>query len=321
MMPRRRLGSHGPEVGAVGLGAMGMSWAYNDVAERADRESEHVRLIAGALDLGTTLLDTADLYGPFTNESLLGRALRGRRSEVTLATKGGLTSTDPEVHQVERNGRPSHLRHAIRASLRRLQTDHVDLYYLHRVDDQVPFDEQWGTLAEFVGQGLARHIGLSEVTVEQLDAAHAQHPVTAVQSELSLWTRDHIDVVRWCKHNDAAFVAFAPLGRGFLAGDLSSSEQLGQADFRRSNPRYSSEALTANQRIVDVVRVIADRHDATPAQVAVAWVLAQGQHVVPIPGTTRLTHLRSNAAAARLSLESADLSLLDALPSPAGERY
>lgn len=317
-LPQRGLGVGGPLVGAIGYGAMGLSWAYCDPDPDPSR---YARVLNDAVDAGANLVDTSDLYGPFTNEQLIGDSLGARRDEVVLATKGGLYTTDPAVHAVHRNGRPEHLRAALHASLRRLGTDHIDLYYLHRVDEQVPLADQWGTLAGFVAAGHVRHIGLSEVSVEQLAQAHAQHLVTAVQSELSLWTRDyHDDVLPWCADHGAAFVAYAPLGRGWLTGNLDTSA-LQPGDFRTRNPRYAPDARDTNLALVDTVRAVAHRHHATPAQVALAWTLAQGPHVLPIPGTSRPERLRENLAAAHLNLDPADLELLDALPSAAGDRY
>lgn len=278
--PRRRLGPAGPQVGAVGYGAMGLSWAYGDPDPSPER---YHRVLQDAADSGACMVDTADLYGPFTNEILVGEALRGRRDDVVLATKGGLYTTDPAVHAVHRNGRPEHLRAAAKASLRRLGTDVIDLYYLHRVDEQVPLADQWGTLAELVTEGDVRQIGLSEGTVEQLQQAHAQHPVAAVQSELSLWTRDHLtDVVPWCANHQAAFVAYAPLGRGWLTGTTPASFEPG--DFRARNPRYAAAARTDNLALVDIVRTVAERHGRTPAQVA--------HGLGPHPRATRHRHPR-----------------------------
>jgi aryl-alcohol dehydrogenase-like predicted oxidoreductase len=313
-MPTRRLGPEGPEVGAIGLGCMGMSWAYGS-DERDDATS--VAVIRRALDLGATLIDTSDVYGPFTNEELVGRALAGRRDEAVLATKVGLVNTDGSIRP---DGRPEHIRAGIDASLRRLNVDSVDLYQLHRVDPVVPLEEQWGAMAEVVAAGKARWIGMSEATVAQLDAAHAIHPVATVQSELSLWTRDYLaDVLPWCVDHGAGFLPFSPLGRGFLTGTLSGG--FGSDDFRARNPRFTDEAMTANQRIVDAVSAVAARHGATNAQVALAWTLAQGEHVVPIPGTKKLPYLEQNCAAADLELTPEDLAELDALPETVGARY
>ena len=317
-MHLRTLGQMGIQVGAVGLGCMGMSWAY-DAAERDDDSS--VAVIHRAIDLGVTVIDTADVYGPFTNERLVGRALADRRGEVVLATKCGLVVDDVSTHAMHRDGRPEHVRSAIDASLQRLGTDVVDLYQLHRVDESVPVEETWGAMAEVLAAGKARQIGLSECTVEQATAAHAIHPVASIQSELSLWTRDRLgDLLPWCEQNGATFIPFAPLGRGFLTGAVTSAN-FGPGDFRSGNPRFTDEAIAANLRLVDTVRAVAERIGATPAQVAIAWTLAQGSRVVPIPGTTKRHRLEENAAAADVVLQRDDLAALDAMPAPVGERY
>ena len=311
----RRLGPDGPEVGAVGLGCMGMSWAYG-AAERDDAQSRDV--VRRALDLGVTLIDTADVYGPFTNEELVGEALAARRDEAVLATKVGLVIGDAGM---TRNGRPEHVRAGIDASLRRLRTDRVDLWQLHRVDDRVPVEETWGAMAEAVAAGKALHLGMSEVGVDELERAHAVHPVTTVQSELSLWTRDPLaEVLPWCEAHGVGFLPFSPLGRGFLTGTVAAGS-FDEKDFRARNPRFTAEAMAANAALVGTVRAVADRRGATPAQVALAWVLAQGPHVVPIPGTKKRHYLEQNAAAAALVLGPEDLAELDALPPPVGARY
>jgi aryl-alcohol dehydrogenase-like predicted oxidoreductase len=317
-MPRRRLGASGFEVGAIGLGCMGMTWAYN-TASRDDERSTAV--IHRAIDLGETLIDTADVYGPFTNEEVVGRALAGRRDEVVLATKVGLVVEDIETLTLARDGRPEHVREGIDASLRRLQTDHVELYQLHRVDEKVPVEETWGAMAEVVAAGKARAIGMSEATVEQLERAHAIHPVASVQSELSVWTRDRLgDVLPWCREHDVAFIPFAPLGRGYLTGTITSAS-FDERDFRARNPRFTRAALQANLAIVERVRAVAERVGATPAQVALAWVLAQDELVVPIPGTTKVERVEENAGAAFVSLSVSDLDELDAVPATVGDRY
>jgi aryl-alcohol dehydrogenase-like predicted oxidoreductase len=317
-MPRRRLGASGFEVGAIGLGCMGMTWAYN-TASRDDERSTAV--IHRAIDLGGTLIDTADVYGPFTNEEVVGRALAGRRDEVVLATKVGLVVEDIETLTLARDGRPEHVREGIDASLRRLQTDRVELYQLHRVDEKVPVEETWGAMAEVVAAGKARAIGMSEATVEQLDRAHAIHPVASVQSELSVWTRDRLDdVLPWCREHDVAFIPFAPLGRGYLTGTITAAS-FDERDFRARNPRFTRAALQANLAIVERVRAIAERVGATPAQVALAWVLAQDELVVPIPGTTKVERVEENADAAFVSLSAGDLDELDAVPDTVGDRY
>jgi aryl-alcohol dehydrogenase-like predicted oxidoreductase len=319
------LGSKGPEVGVIGLGCMGMTFSYDMETPRDDATS--IAVIRRALDLGMTLIDTADAYGPFTNEELVGRALTcGHRERAVLATKVGLVVLDPGTDAASRkvvnNGRPEHVRKSIDDSLRRLRTDHVDLYQLHRVDPEVPLEETWGAMAETVAAGKARHIGLSEVSVDEIKRAQAGHPVTSVQSELSLWTRDVLpEVLPYCGEQGIALLPYSPLGRGFLAGRFSSFDDLPRDDFRRGLPRFQQDALRANLAIVGRVREIAERAGATAAQVALAWVLAQGRHVVPIPGTKTPKYLADNAGAADVELSAADLAELDALPAPEGTRY
>ncbi|MEU8979137.1 aldo/keto reductase [Streptomyces sp. NPDC058251] len=320
------LGSKGPETGVIGLGCMGMTFAYEMKAPRDDATS--VSVIHQALDLGSTLIDTADVYGPYTNEELVGRALAGgRRERALLATKVGLYVADPtggpdNSPLIVNNGRPEHVRQSIDESLRRLGTDHVDLYQLHRVDPEVPLEETWGAMAEVVAAGKARFIGLSEVTVEQIERAQAVHPVASVQSEMSLWTRDALDeVLPYCEQEGIAFLPFSPLGRGFLAGRFTSFDDLPEDDFRRRLPRFQQDALRANLAIVGRVREIAERAEATAAQVALAWVVAQGRFVIPIPGTKTPKYLADNAGAADVQLSAADLAALDALPAPQGGRY
>jgi aryl-alcohol dehydrogenase-like predicted oxidoreductase len=316
-MERRILGSSGIEVSAIGLGCMGMSWAYG-----TGDDTESLAVIDRALELGITFLDTSDVYGPFTNEELVGRAIAGRHDEIVLATKGGLVVEDYATRTIGRDGRPEHLREACEASLRRLGVDVIDLYYLHRVDENVPVEDSVGVMAELVSEGKVRALGLSEVDVPTLERAVAIHPIHALQSELSLWTRGALaDVVPWCAEHAVAFVPFAPLGRGFLTGSLSGDTTFGEGDFRKRNPRFQPETLTENQAIVTRVQAVAERLGATAAQVAIAWVLAQGDHVVPIPGTKRLRYLEENVAAADVRLDAGVLAELDALPAPAGSRY
>jgi aryl-alcohol dehydrogenase-like predicted oxidoreductase len=322
------LGRNGPEVGVIGLGCMGMTFSYDMETPRDDATS--ISVIHQALDLGMTLIDTADAYGPYTNEELVGRALAGgHRDRAVLATKVGLLTDSVQAADpgnsspgASRDGRPEHVRESIDGSLRRLGTDHVDLYQLHRVDPRVPLEETWGAMTEAVAAGKARHIGLSEVTAAEIGQAQAVHPVTSVQSELSLWTRDALaEVLPYCREQGIAFLPFSPLGRGFLAGRFSSFDDLPRDDFRRGLPRFQQDALRANLAIVGRVRQIAERAGTTPAQVALAWVLAQGRHVVPIPGTKTPKYLADNAAAADVELSAADLAELDALPAPEGARY
>jgi aryl-alcohol dehydrogenase-like predicted oxidoreductase len=319
---QRALGCTGLDVGAIGLGCMGMSWVYAE--QRQDtRESEDV--IRGAVGIGVTLLDTADMYGPFANEELVGRAIAGLRDDVVLATKGGLIA-DAGMRrgavQVRRDGRPEHLRTACEASLRRLGVDHVDLYYLHRVDPAVPLAESWGALAELRDEGKVSHLGISEATVEELEVASAIAPVAAVQSELSLWSREPLKaVLPWCVEHGAAFVPFAPLGRGFLAGRFAGDRRPEADDFRSGLPRFQPEALERNRRIADEVAAVAERHGATSAQIALAWVMSHSSLVVPIPGSTKLGHIADNVAATAVQLDDTDAARLDALPPPVGSRY
>jgi aryl-alcohol dehydrogenase-like predicted oxidoreductase len=314
---QRTLGSSGIAVSAIGLGCMGMSWAYG-----AGDDNESIAVIERALELGVTFLDTSDVYGPFTNEQLVGRAIAGRRDEVVLATKAGLVVEDRANYVLGRDGRPEHIREACEGSLQRLGVDAIDLYYLHRVDPEVPVEESYGAMAELVAEGKVRSLGLSEVDVETLERAAAIHPLAALQSELSLWTRDALaEVLPWCIEHDVAFVPFAPLGRGFLTGKLPVDSTFGDGDFRRKNPRFQPESLEQNQAIVERVRAVADEASATPAQVAIAWVLAQGENVIPIPGTKRLRYLEENVGAADVELDADTVARLDALPAPAGTRY
>lgn len=315
-MDTRILGSGGPAVGAVGLGCMPMNWAYGGETS----EDEAFRAIHRAIDLGVTLLDTADVYGPFTNEDLVGRALEGRRDEVVLATKVGLVVGPNGGYPLANDGRPEHIRSAIDASLRRLRTEVIDLYQLHRIDPAVPLADSWGAMAELVQAGKVRALGLSEASVDDIRRARTIHPVASMQSELSLWTRDHLsEVVPWCAANGVAFIPFSPLGRGFLTGAITVSS-FDDDDFRAKNPRFTQASIEANMPIVGRIRVVAERHGATPAQIAIAWTLAQGPHVIPIPGTRRMRYVEENAAAAAIRLTEQDLAELDALPEAAGSR-
>jgi aryl-alcohol dehydrogenase-like predicted oxidoreductase len=303
------------KLGTIGLGCMSMSHAYTPL-ERDDAES--ISVIHRAIDLGVQLFDTADIYGPFTNEELLGKALNGRREQVTIATKCGLI-TQPDG-KLDRNGRPKYIRAACEGSLRRLQTDVIDLYQLHRVDPEVPLAETWGAMAELVAEGKVRALGFSHGTVEELETAHAVFPISATQYELSIWaayTKE--DVLPWCAERGIAFLAFSPIGRGFLTGTLNGSRFDGD-DSRSRDPRFTSDAMAANQAIVDGVRAVAGRTGATPAQVAIAWVLAQGEQVIPIPGTKKVHKLEENFAAAEVKLSDDDIRDLAALPVPAGHR-
>jgi aryl-alcohol dehydrogenase-like predicted oxidoreductase len=304
-------------VSVLGLGCMGMSEFYG----RSD-ESEAVATIHRALDLGVTFLDTADMYGPFTNERLVGRAIAGRRDSVVLATKFGNERRE-DGSFVGINGSPAYVRSACDASLQRLGVDHLDLYYQHRVDKTVPIEETVGAMADLVRAGKVRHLGLSEAAPDTIRRAHGVHPITALQTEYSLWTRDvEPHILPTLRELGIGLVAYSPLGRGFLTGAITSVDDLPENDFRRRNPRFAEEALAANLAIVDAVREIAEAKGVTPGQVALAWVLAQGEDVVPIPGTKRVRYLEENVAAAAVALTPAERQQLDsALPAPVGDRY
>jgi aryl-alcohol dehydrogenase-like predicted oxidoreductase len=316
-MKTRRLGSSDINVGEIGYGCMGLSWAYGG------REGvDGAAVIDRALDLGCTLVDTAAVYGPFSNERLVGAAIADRRDEVVLATKCGLILEDAASGTMRNDGSAKHIGESIDDSLQRLGVDYIDLFYLHRPDPEVPIEESVGALAAAVDAGKARAIGLSEVDAGTLARAHAVHPIAALQSELSLWTRDPLDtVLPFCVANDVAFVPFSPLGRGFLTGRIDSRDQLEAGDRRLERPRFTDEALAANQAILDRVREIAEPLGATPGQVALAWVLAQGEQVIPIPGTKRIPYLEENVGAADITLTPEDLAALDALPPAQGSRF
>jgi aryl-alcohol dehydrogenase-like predicted oxidoreductase len=307
------------EVSAIGLGCMPMSWAYN-VREADPAEIEAT--LHRAVELGITLLDTADVYGPFTNEEIIREYVvrGGLRDRVVIATKGGLVPIDATTYG--RDGSSAHIRAACEASLQRLGVDTIDLYQLHRVDPEMPLEETWGAMADLVAEGKVRYLGLSEATVEEILLADAVHPVSSVQSELSLWTEENVvnGVLSLTEDRGIGFLAYCPLGRGFLTGALSA-DAIGDGDFRSANPRFTAEAMSANAAIVDGVREVADRHGATPAQVALAWVLAQGRHVVPIPGTKRRRWLEENATATSLELTDRDRADLAALPASVAPRY
>jgi aryl-alcohol dehydrogenase-like predicted oxidoreductase len=319
-MQARTLGPDGPTVSALGLGCMGMSELYGP---RDDTES--IGTLHRALDLGVTLFDTADVYGPYTNEQLLGRAFAGRRSRVFLATKFGFVLNEDRDAPAAIDGRPAYVRAACEASLKRLGFSHIDLYYLHRVDPAVPIEDTVGAMAELVRAGKVRYLGLSEVSPMTLERAHRVHRITALQSEYSLWTRDPEDgVLEACRRLGVGFVPFSPLGRGFLTGALKSPDDFAADDYRRTNPRFQGENFARNLALVDKVRELAAGKGCTPAQLALAWVLAQGTHVVPIPGTRRARNLDENLGALGVTLGAADLAALEAVfpvKAVAGARY
>ena len=316
-MDRRTLGSQGFEVSAEGLGCMGMSYAYG-----AGDEEGGIATIHRAIELGVTLLDTAEIYGPYANEELVGRAVAGRRDEVEIATKFGFDFKG-ETRGVD--GSPENAARVCDESLRRLGTDHIDLYYQHRVHPDVPIEETVGAMGELVAAGKVRYIGLSEAAPETIRRAHATHPLTAVQSEYSLWTRDPEDeVLPTLRELGIGFVPYSPLGRGFLTGQIRSIDDLAEDDWRRTNPRFQGDAFEENLRLADRVAELAEGIGATPAQVALAWVLAKGDDLVPIPGTKKPERVEENAAAADLQLSDAQVAELDAAISPEavrGARY
>ncbi len=318
-MQSRRLGQKGPIVSAIGLGCMGMSQSYGT---RDDAESE--RTLARAFELGVNFLDTADVYGPYINEELVGRAIRGRRDEVVLATKCGFVpGTDGKPNAVD--GSPEHIRKACDASLRRLGVDTIDLYYLHRVDPRTPIEESVRAMAELVEEGKVRFLGLSEVGPATLRRAHAVHPITAVQSEYSLWTRDpERGILPTCRELGVGFVPFSPLGRGFFSGGIRSLTELPADDFRRGIPRFQGPNLSRNLRVADRLESLAREKGCSLAQLALAWVLHQGADITPIPGTKRVSYLEENCRAADLTLSRADLARIEAAVPPSeivGERY
>jgi len=314
-METRKIGNQGLAAGAIGLGCMGMTHAYG-----TGDESESIATIHRALDCGVTLLDTAEVYGPYTNEELVGKAIRGRRGQVVLATKFGIVvgSGTPRV-----DGSPENARRAVEGSLQRLGVEVIDLYYLHRKDPAVPIEETVGAMKGLVEAGKVRYLGLSEVGAETLRRANRVHPISAVQSEYSLWERGiEESILPAMRELGVGLVPFSPLGRGYLAGAFQSSAGFREGDFRRSLPRFDDKNLAANQKLVDIVKSVAQRRGATPAQVALAWVLAIAPDAVPIPGTKRRTYLDENLGAVKVALTAEDMAELDQLASLAvGERY
>ena len=307
-MKIRRLGSQGLVVSEIGLGCMGMSEFYGT----AD-ENESIATIHRALDLGVKFLDTADMYGPFTNEMLVGRAIAGRRGEVVLATKFG-NERRADGTRLGINGRPEYVRSACDASLQRLGTDHIDLYYQHRVDPTVPIEETVGAMADLVRQGKVRYLGLSEAAPNTIRRAHATHPITVLQTEYSLWSRDPEDeILPTVRELGIGFVPYSPLGRGFLTGRFGRFEDLPEGDFRRNSPRFQGENFQKNLELLDRVRAIASEKGVTPAQLALAWLLAQGEDIVPIPGTKHRRYLEENVAAGDIALSDEESARLDSL--------
>ncbi|HET7623188.1 MAG TPA: aldo/keto reductase [Gemmatimonadaceae bacterium] len=332
-LSKRKLGSEGLEASAIGLGCMGMSQSYGPSDER-----ESIATIHRAIELGVTLFDTAEVYGPFTNEELLGRALEGKRDQVLIATKFGWRISDDDdaaksgvraesldIDPLGLDSRPAHVRHAVEGSLRRLRTDHIDLLYQHRVDPAVPIEDVVGVMADLVREGKVRFLGLSEAGESNIRRAHAVHPISALQSEYSLWERNlETSIIPLIRELGIGLVPFSPLGRGFLTGAVKRSEEYPEDDYRRGDPRFQGANFDANMRAARVVRDVARRKRATPAQIALAWLLHKGDDIVPIPGTKRRRYLEENVAAASIELDADDMRELDAALPPgtvAGPRY
>jgi aryl-alcohol dehydrogenase-like predicted oxidoreductase len=317
-MIKRRLGNQGLDVSALGLGCLGMSQSYG---ERNDPES--IATIHRALELGVTFFDTAEAYGPFHNEELLGRALEGRRAQAVIATKFGWKFVNGSMAGTD--SRPEHVKEVVEASMRRLRTDYIDLLYQHRIDPTVPIEETVGAMADLVRQGKVRYLGLSEAGEENIRRAHSTHPITALESEYSLWERNlESDIIPVIRELGIGLVPYCPLGRGFLAGNVRRAEEYPVTDWRHTDPRYQSDNFDANMRAASVVRDVATAHGATTAQVAIAWLLHKGNDIVPIPGTKRRAYLEENVRAADLRLSESDIDRLDRALSPeavAGPRY
>jgi len=320
-MQKRKLGNSNLEVSAIGLGCMGMSFAYGTPEERDGLES--IATIHRAIELGVTFFDTAEVYGPYTNEELLARALEGKRDRVIIATKFGFKIEKGAMAGL--NSRPDHIREAVEGSLRRLATDRIDLLYQHRVDPDVPIEDVVGVMSDLVSEGKVRFLGLSEAGEQTIRRAHAVHPIAALQSEYSLWERNlEPRIIPLLRELGIGLVPFAPLGRGFLTGSVKPAEEYPESDYRHNDPRYQGENFDANMRAASAVRELAEQKGSTPGQIALAWLLHKGPHIVPIPGTTRRTHLEDNVGAATVSLSGEEMSSLDAALSPenvAGPRY
>lgn len=313
-MKQARLGSL--EVGRVGFGAMGMSRAYGGHSE----DAESIRTIQRAIELGVTMIDTAELYGPYHNEELVGRAMKGQRDQVVVATKFGWINHLDNVPRAL-DSRPANIRAALEGSLKRLDTDYLDLYYQHRVDPETPIEDVIGTMADLVKEGKIRYIGLSEAWTDTIRRAHAVHPITALQSEYSLWTRDQEAVIPLLRELGIGLVAYSPLGHGFLTGAIRSLDDLSEGDWCRTNPRFIGENFERNLRIAEEVQAIAAEAGAPPAQVGLAWLLAKGHDIVPIPGTRRIGRLEENTAADGLELTPEQITRLDHLPAASGGHH